>query len=115
MINRMSVVIGYHSEFAKQLKTLAKKYHSLRSDYQKFLGDLEQNPYMGTDLGNGVRKVRMAITSKGKGKSGGARVITYVVQAIDQRHILVTLLTIYDKNEIENVSDRYIKSLLASL
>lgn len=78
----MSVVIGYHREFAKQLKALAKKYHSLRNDYQSFLNDLEQNPYMGTDLGNGVRKVRMAITSKGKGKSGGARVITYVVRRL---------------------------------
>ena len=40
------------------------------------IDDLEQNPLLGTDLGDGLRKVRMKITSKGKGKSGGARVIT---------------------------------------
>ena len=65
---------------------------------------------MGTDLGNGVHKVRMAIGSKGKGKSGGARVLTLVILVRDDAE--VTLLTIYDKNEIENVSDKYIEWLV---
>ena len=37
-------------------------------DYDAFLTGLEQDPYQGTSLGKGVRKVRMAIASKGKGK-----------------------------------------------
>ena len=69
------------------------------------------NPLQGVDIGNGVRKVRMAITSKGKGKSSGARVLTLNVLVSDDAD--VTLLTIYDKNEIENVSDEYIKWLVS--
>lgn len=73
----MKVHIGHHAQFDKDLKKLHKKYKSITKDYVQFLADLEANPLLGTDLGNGVRKVRLAITSKRKGKSGGARVITF--------------------------------------
>lgn len=67
--------------------------------------------FAGVDLGYGVRKVRMAIKSKGKGRSGGARVITYNIdEKAEVPHI--DFLTIYDKSEIDNVSDSYIQSLL---
>ena len=80
-------------------------------DYETFLGELEKDPYQGSNLGGGVRKVRMAIASKGKGKSGGARVITYnLYQEGDS--IIIDLLTIYDKGEISNITDDYIKYLL---
>ncbi len=69
-----------------------------------------ENPFMGSDLGRGVRKIRMAIGSKGKGKSGGARVLTLTVLVSDDAD--VTLLTIYDKDEIDNVSDEYIRWLI---
>ena len=62
-------------EFMRQFKRLAKKYPSLVSDYDTFKKELHENPFQGSDLGSGTRKVRMAIASKGKGKSGGARVI----------------------------------------
>ncbi len=52
----------------------------------------------------------MAIGSKGKGKSGGARILTLNVLVSDDADI--TLLTIYDKNEIDNVSDEYIRWLV---
>ena len=58
-----------------------------------------------------MRKIRMPIASKGKGKSGGARVLTLNVFVSDDAE--VTLLTIYDKNEIENVSDEYIQWLVS--
>ena len=59
----------------------------------------------------GIRKVRMAIASKGKGKSGGARVITYnLYQEGDS--VIIDLLTIYDKGEISNISDEFISFLL---
>ena len=69
------------------------------------------NPFEGVDLGMGVRKVRMSIKSKGKGKSGGARVITYSLTA-DDEDINLTLLTIYDKSERSTISDKEIKDLL---
>lgn len=63
--------------FRKEAKRLGKKYKSLADDFIRLYADLQENPLLGVDLGKGVRKVRLAITSKGKGKSGGARVITY--------------------------------------
>lgn len=69
---------------------------------------------VGDDLGNGVRKIRMAIESKGKGKSGGARILTLNVK-VSENGLTVILLTIYDKNEISNVKDEYIKYLIEEL
>lgn len=69
------------------------------------------NPNLGTDLGGGLRKIRMAIVSKGRGKSGGARVITFSV-IISVEETEVNLLTIYDKSERESVSRAEIEHLL---
>ena len=63
--------------------------------------------------GGGTRKVRMAIASKGKGKSGGARVITFNVIQYEDNFIEITLLTIYDKGDISNVTDKFIKWLVS--
>lgn len=75
------------------------------------LEELEANPNLGTDLGGGLRKIRMAIVSKGRGKSGGARVITFSV-IISVEETEVNLLTIYDKSERESVSRAEIEQLL---
>lgn len=107
----MDVTIIPDPEFKRQAKRLAKKYHSLKEDLVVLHNELRTNPYIGIELGNNTRKVRMAILSKGKGKSGGARVITYVVnKSVDSYNI--RLLTIYDKSEIENVSDSYLRMLV---
>ena len=83
------------ASFKKEAKRLRKHYASFIDDYEKLLGELEQNPRLGTDLGNGLRKIRMRISSKGRGKSGGARVISFtVVVAIDETEI--NLLYIYE-------------------
>ena len=88
-----------------------KRYASFADDYENLLMDLKANPRLGTDLGGGLRKIRMAITSKGKGKSGGARVITYtVIVQVDETEI--NLLTIYDKAERESISKEELKELL---
>jgi hypothetical protein len=97
--------------FERQAKRLAKKYSSLKTDLLKLVQQLKQNPETGTPLGNSCFKVRMAITSKGKGKSGGARVITHFV--VTERNVY--LLTIFDKSEKDNLTDRELKELLSSI
>jgi mRNA-degrading endonuclease RelE of RelBE toxin-antitoxin system len=74
----MSYKILATSNFTKQLKALLKKYPSLPSDLQKLKTDLDIDPQTGVPLGKDCYKIRISIASKGKGKSGGARVITYV-------------------------------------
>lgn len=107
----MNVTIHLHDEFKRQFRQLRKKYRSLTDDLENFQQSLKENPFQGDDLGGGVRKIRMAIASKGKDKSGGARVLTLNVLVRDDAD--VTLLTIYDKNEIDNVSDDYIRWLVS--
>ena len=97
--------------FKKEFKRLSKRYRSLLNDVQKLQGELLAKPDLGTDLGNGLRKIRMAIQSKGKGKSGGARVITYtIITKIEETEI--NLLYIYDKSERDSISAAEIKELL---
>lgn len=98
--------------FIRSAKPLAKKYRSFNSDYQQLLEELSANPLMGIDLGNGYRKVRMAITSKGKGKSGGSRVITLNML---ERNDCLYLLYIYDKSESDNIVLSVIKSLVEEM
>lgn len=84
----------------------------MKKDYASLIESLRECPTQGVDLGNGVRKVRMAITSKGKGKSGGARVITFLVVGDE---VELVLLTIYDKSEMENISQAEINALLKNV
>lgn len=108
----MKYEIKVGKTFKKNFKHLSKKYHLIDKDLEKLLDELEANPYIGADLGGGVRKVRMAITDKGKGKSGGARVITYTIE-VDESTGCVTLLTVYDKNEQSSISKKDIGELMA--
>ena len=107
----MKVTISTIDEFDRRARRLAKKYKSLKDDLRTFQQEIMENPIMGIDLGRGVRKIRMAIGSKGKGKSGGARVLTLTVLVSEDAN--VTLLTIYDRDEIDNVSDDYIRWLIS--
>jgi len=106
----MNYEIVTTEDFDRKVKSLAKKYHSLVDDLEIFKKELLENPQMGDDLGNNVRKVRMAIASKNKGKSGGARVITCNV-LVDASSAEIYLLTIYDKGEQANISKNEIKHL----
>lgn len=96
-------------KFEKELKRLAKGYPSLRNEYIELVHALETAPLQGTPLGNNCYKIRLSIASKGKGKSGGARVITY----IQVSKTSVYLLTIFDKSEKENIPDKELAELLA--
>ena len=97
--------------FNKQLKRLAKKYPSIGKDLAELGKDLSENPIQGKSLGQDCFKIRLAISSKGKGKSGGARVIT-CVRII---HETVFLLSIYDKSDQEDLSDKELEGLLQFL
>ena len=107
----MSCEIYTTTEFERSLKKLSKRYASMKDDYIRFLSDLRENPLLGTEIKYGLRKVRLAITSKQKGKSGGARVITHAV-VYSASESEVTLLQVYDKSDKENVTDAELKMLL---
>ncbi|MDR3250071.1 MAG: type II toxin-antitoxin system RelE/ParE family toxin [Tannerella sp.] len=97
--------------FDRSYKKLKKKYASLQSDLKQFKKDFAENHEMGTDLGGGFRKIRIAIQSKGKGKSGGARIITYEL-CLKAEDGVIVLVDIYDKSEKETLNDsEYIKIL----
>ena len=73
-----------------------------------------KNPNIGDSLGGGKRKIRLGVKSKGGGKRGGLRVITLNV-LVEATDTCVNLLTIYDKKEIQNVSERYINQIIRNL
>ena len=106
---RVEIVLG--DEFKRQFKRLAKKYPSLKDDFITFKKELADEPLQGTDLGGGTRKVRMAIASKGKGKSGGARVIT-LTAIVDVESTEIGLLYVYDKSERESITDKEIQKII---
>lgn len=110
----MKIIFTSGQEFLRQFKRLSKKYKSLVNDIIVLRNELIENPDQGTNLGNGVHKLRMAITSKGKGKSGGARVLTLniLIEDSPESELHITFLTIYDKSEISNISDTYIQELV---
>jgi hypothetical protein len=93
--------------FDKQTKRLAKKYSSLKNDLAELAESLTNSPQQGIALGNNFYKIRLSITSKGKGKSGGARVITYV-KIISTT---VFLTSIYDKNEQSTISQKDLEKI----
>lgn len=94
--------------FEREVKSLFKKYRSLKDDLMDLFQSLENEPISGKPLGKDCYKIRLAIASKGKGKSGGARVITCVKITSEN----IYLLTIYDKSEKEDISDKELNELL---
>jgi mRNA-degrading endonuclease RelE of RelBE toxin-antitoxin system len=107
----MSYSIIPTDKFKKEAKRLVKKYPSLKVELNELNNLLCKHPQEGTSLGDDTYKIRIAIKSKGKGKSGGARIITYVVTK-DQE---VYLLTIYDKSEIDTIDDKALKKIINQL
>ena len=97
--------------FEKQAKKLIKKYPSLKLEIFNIVQALKMNPNFGVSIGKNCFKIRIAISSKGKGKSGGARIITNFV--INQKTIF--LLTIYDKSIKENITDKELIELLDAI
>ena len=104
----MSYKVELTDNFKKEAKKLIKKYDSLRTELAELGQKLAEHPTLGTPLGNDVYKIRIPIASKNKGKSGGARIISFV-KIIDNT---VYLLSIYSKGEKDSISDKEIKELL---
>ncbi len=94
--------------FDRQLKRLVKRYPSLKEEFSKLVDALEVSPEQGTSIGNNCFKIRLAIASKGKGKSGGARVIANLLYIEET----IFLIAIYDKSEKETLSDKELSELL---
>ena len=97
--------------FIKGIKQLSKRYASITDDYERLLNKLENTPQLGTSLGGGLRKIRMPITSKGRDKSGGARVITFTV-IISVNEAEINLIAIYDKADRCSISKEEIEILI---
>jgi mRNA-degrading endonuclease RelE of RelBE toxin-antitoxin system len=107
----MSYSIITTHRFEKELKRLAKKFPSLKNEFAELITDISENPENGTFIGNNCYKIRLAIGSKGKGKSGGARVITYLYIETET----VYLLTIYDKSEKTDLKPNELADMIESL
>ena len=104
----MSYSIELSANFKKGAKRLIKKYPSLKSELAELFNELEENPTLGTPLGNDIYKIRLAIASKNKGKSGGASVLSFV--KVSQTTVL--LFSIYSKGKVDNLTDKQIQELI---
>jgi hypothetical protein len=93
--------------FDKQAKRLSKEYPSLKKDLAVLIEKLTHDPELGTALGHNFYKIRLAIASKGSGKSGGARVVTYVKVARNT----VYLTSIFDKSEKSTITDKELEQI----
>ncbi len=117
----MKVEIRITKSFKKAVKPLIKKYLSVIKNLENLQTELLNNPANGISLGNNVYKIRLKITSKGKGKSGGARVVSYLekeiigILEIAEEQTIVNLITIYDKAEKETISDAELRELIKSI
>jgi mRNA-degrading endonuclease RelE of RelBE toxin-antitoxin system len=107
----MSYNVEVLPRFEKDLKRLVKKFPSLKKEFIGLVNELKENPVKGISLGNNCYKIRLAIASKGKGKSGGARVISHI-KIIENT---VFLLTIFDKSEQESLSDNELLEILNTI
>ena len=109
-----SITVSVSNDFAKEAKRLAKKYSSFKQDYKDLLESIKNNPLQDDEITKNIRKIRMAIKAKGKGKSGGARVITFnVLTDVENGHVVFLLL--YDKEDASTVKVNVVKQLVRDM
>ena len=101
----------HHPYSIKNSKSSVKKHNSAKSDVIAFVENLKKNPIQGVPIGNDCYKIRIAISSKGKGKSGGVRLITKI-RIINE---MIYLLSIYDKSERDSISEKQLEAVLKSI
>ncbi len=118
----LEVKVEITAHFKKEAKRFYKKFPSLADDLEKLIQTIRNNPAHGTSLGYNIYKIRLAIKSKGKGKSGGARVITYVqpeiilqIEKEANKVTIVSLVSIYDKSETASISIQEIREIIREI
>jgi mRNA-degrading endonuclease RelE of RelBE toxin-antitoxin system len=106
-------------DFSRAAKRLSKKYASLKGELKELEVQLLANPRMGILIRENTYKIRLAVKSKGRGKSGGMRIITHIVEVEieiseteTEQDFTVILVAIYDKSEMEAISDAYLKGVI---
>lgn len=100
--------VRFSDEFNRAFRQLKKRYRSLPADLKELLLSLVENPLQGDELHDGMRKVRISIASKGKGKRGGGRVIIRLLLNNTQ----LSFLYIYDKSDMANISDAFLDYII---
>ena len=109
----MSSKVVVTPNFQREAKKLNKKYHSLKKELNELVESLEKDPLQGTLISENVYKIRLSIKNKGKGKSAGARIITYLhIEETEDNEQFVYLISIYDKSDYENISDNFIRQMI---
>ena len=117
----MKVTVRVSKSFKKQAKPLLKKFRSLSGELLQLERTLTENPQSGTPLGHNCYKIRLAVKSKRKGKSGGLRAISHLDSEIvglvenEDDNIVVTLISIYDKSETASIPDKELRDLISRL
>ena len=107
----MNYNIIVSDNFKKEFKPLLKKYPSLKSDLQDLLDNIENELALSTDLGGGFRKIRIKISSKNKGASGGGRIITHeTIVAINATNLVFG--SIYNKGDFDTINITVLKLIL---
>ena len=107
----MNYKVSFTTQFTAAAKRLSKRHRSFLDDFTTFKESLQANPYQGVEIAPNIRKIRMAVTSKGRGSSGGIRVIT-ATTVISESEGRIGFLYIYDKADMENVSDAYLREVI---
>jgi mRNA-degrading endonuclease RelE of RelBE toxin-antitoxin system len=114
------VTVRITKNFKNAVKPLLRKYPSLQKDLLNLEKELISNPKLGSHLGHNAYKIRLKIASKGKGKSGGARVISLLESTmiadvdVNEGNVTVNLITIYDKSNTATITDKELKDLIRS-
>ncbi len=111
----MNVEVKTTENFRRVAKKLLKKYRSLKKELEELILQLEKEPRTGIKIGENTYKIRLAVKSKGRGKSGGMRIITYLdveIRLEKEEFTTVYLMSIYDKSEKENISDNLLRQLI---
>lgn len=114
----MKVIVRISKSFKRQAKPLLKKYPSLKKELSQLETELIENPKLGKPLGHGSYKIRLAVKSKGRGKSGGLRVVSHLNTELigyiedEGEKIIINLISIFDKSETASISDKELKDLI---
>jgi mRNA-degrading endonuclease RelE of RelBE toxin-antitoxin system len=117
----MKVTVRVSKSFKRQAKPLLKKFPSLSGELVQLENELIENPKIGKQIGQNLYKIRIAVKSKRKGKSGGLRIISHLDKEIfgivesEGEQTTVSLISIYDKSETATISDKELKELIDKL